>query len=119
MKFDNTQLEGITIHYEELEQVMNSANFYPVYDYERVTFDYKLMDKENEATYYLRVQGVAIEGEIPAQNSVVKLMKPILGRHYYPHGVEYDEDFPEKVIKRCNNILNKIQKEIVEESFSS
>lgn len=116
MKFENTTLEGLTIHYDALEEIMSQAGFYPVYDYERVTFDYKI-DNELEQTYYFRLQAVAIEGEIPAPNCIVKLMKPILGQHYYPHGVEYDEDFPEKIIDICKKKIDQINNGIKSESI--
>lgn len=118
MKFEQTELEGLTIDYETLSEIMNHAGFYPVYDYERVTFDYKMVDANNDDTYYFRVQAYAIEGEIPSPHCTVKLMKPILGKHYYPHGVEYDEDFPDKVIKRCEEKINTIKKALQAENVS-
>src|SRR5690554_2137569 len=116
MKFEETNLENLTIEYEALEEIMNKSGFYPVYDYERVTFDYKIVDQVRDDVYYFRVQGFAIEGEIPSPRCIVKLMKPILGKHYYPHGVEYDEEFPQNIIDKCNNKIEEIKKGILEES---
>jgi hypothetical protein len=49
------------------------------------------MKYENQSTgeiFYLRVSVYAIQGEIEDRHAVVRMMTPLLGKHYYPHGVE-------------------------------
>ena len=78
------------------------------WDYERVTFDYKMVGQD--ATYYLRIPAIAIQGEIPKDDTIVKLLTPNLGRYYYPHGVEYeDETFPQSIIDKCNRKLEQLK----------
>ena len=38
------------------------------------------------------------------------LKKPVIGKHYYPHGVEYGEDehFPESLVKDCEATLKAV-----------
>jgi hypothetical protein len=40
-------------------------------------------------------------------------MTPLLGKHYYPHGVEYGEgeNFPESLVNQCKKILSDIKAE--------
>ncbi len=80
-------------------------------DYERVTYDHKFQIKEG--TYYFRIEGYAVEGDVGAHKATLQLITPILGKHYYPHGLEYGEDefFPEHLVKKCNQMLAKIKKE--------
>ena len=55
------------------------------WDYERVSYDRKFIIREG--TYYLRVQAYAVEGDVDTFDAHMQLMTPILGKHYYPHGV--------------------------------
>ncbi len=117
MKFEETGLEGVSIEFHALEDIMENAGFHYVYDYERVTFDYKIIDQVKDDIYYFRVQAFATDGEVPNPHSTVKLMKPILGKHYYPHGIEYDEEFSQKIIDKCNKKLKNITENIKAEAL--
>ena len=84
------------------------------WDYERVTYDYKIGSKEKNITYYIRIQGYAVEGDVDKKNAVMKLKAPFIGKHYYPTGIEYgeEENFPENLIERANNIVARVQEDI-------
>ena len=111
MKIEGKGIEGAVVDLHKLDHLMNKAGFVRggQWDYERVTYDYKLGAAEKNITYYLRVQGHALEGDVDRGNAVIKLMTPLLGKHYYPHGVEYGdgEDFPTTLVERSNSILDK------------
>ena len=105
MKFEDTGLEGLVIEFQSLEEIMENAGFYYGWDYERVTFDHKIVVRDE--IYYFRLLAYAVEGEIPKLDSKVKLMYPLLGKHYYPHGVEYhDEVFAKNIVDKCNKKIN-------------
>lgn len=75
-----------------------------------MTFD-KRFDLR-EGRYYLRVFCNAISGDVGNRSAVLKINKPALGKYYYPHGVEYDEDevFPVHLVKECEEILENVKK---------
>ncbi|MDN7244296.1 YugN family protein [Planococcus shenhongbingii] len=114
MYFENTGLENIRVDFTLLDDIMSRHGLTKEgqWDYERVTYDRKFIVREG--TYYLRVFGFAVAGDIDAGDAVVKLMKPVVGKHYYPHGVEYGEDehFPEHLVKSCAEVLKAIKTEI-------
>ncbi|SDY77155.1 YugN-like family protein [Evansella caseinilytica] len=118
MIFEETGLENVTIEFQALEEIMESAGFHYVYDYERITFDYKMVDKVRDDVYYFRVQGYAVEGEIPSPHSAVKIFQLLLGKHYYPHGVEYDEEFPKNIVEKCKKKISIIKEQIQSEAVS-
>jgi hypothetical protein len=111
MKFEETAVEGAIAEIRPLEHVMNKAGLIrgEHWDYERVTYDYKMETPVKNETYYLRIQGIALEGDVDRGNAVIKLFAPILGKHYYPHGIEYDEEFPNHIVEKCNKIIKKVE----------
>ncbi|MGP4068232.1 YugN family protein [Halobacillus sp. B29] len=113
MKLESTGLDGLVVDFRPLTELMESNGFIlgGSWDYERVTYDYKLDAPEKNVTYYVRVQGFAIEGDVDRGDAVIRLMDPLLGRHYYPHGVEYGEQegFSEGIIEKARNLIKKIQ----------
>ncbi|MBS4198831.1 hypothetical protein KHA93_04085 [Bacillus sp. FJAT-49732] len=113
MKFENTGIETLTVDLNRLDEVMEHNGMVRAgqWDYERVTYDHKFEIKEG--TFYLRIQGFATEGDVGSYDAFIQLLTPILGKHYYPHGVEYGEDefFPEHLVKQCNKMLSAIYEE--------
>lgn len=113
MKFENTGLDGTHVDLNQLTHIMeqNGMVLAGQWDYERVTYDRKFELKEG--VYYLRVFGFAIKGDVGAEDAVIELMTPLLGKHYYPHGVEYgnDEYFPESLVQTCEKLLANIKAE--------
>ncbi|PLR79191.1 hypothetical protein CU633_01405 [Bacillus sp. V3-13] len=111
MKFENTGFEELKADLNRLDEVMLDHGLVreEQWDYERVTYDRKFELKEG--TYYLRVFGYAIEGDVGAHNATIQLMTPVLGKHYYPHGVEYGEDehFPQPLVTQCEKLLAELK----------
>ncbi|AZB42808.1 hypothetical protein CEF21_11155 [Bacillus sp. FJAT-42376] len=114
MKFEGTGLDQLSAELNRLDDLMDQHGLIRAgqWDYERVTYD-KKMEKLGEI-YYLRIQGFITEGDAGGRHAVVQLMNPLLGKHYYPHGVEYGdgETFPEAIVKSCENTLNRLKKEL-------
>lgn len=114
MKFENTGLEQLKSEIERLDEVMHHHGLVRAgqWDYERVTYDRKFELKGD--VYYLRVFGHAVEGDVGAHTAIVQLMTPLLGKHYYPHGVEYGEgeSFPSSLVKQCEKLLADVKKEV-------
>ncbi|WP_028782655.1 YugN family protein [Thalassobacillus devorans] len=116
MKLEATGIEGLVIKQKPLHHILNKAGFIRggQWDYERVTYDYKIGSPEKNITYYVRIQGYAIEGEVDSGTGVFKMLAPLLGRHYYPHGVEYGEQegFSQDLVDRANKLVTKAAEDI-------
>ncbi len=114
MKFEKTGLEQLKADLDRLDDTMLKYNLIRAdqWDFERVTYD-RLFELK-EGRYYLRVQGFAVEGDVGARKAVIQLMDPILGKHYYPHGVEYGdgEYFPKSLVSQCEKILAQVKSEV-------
>jgi len=114
MKFENTGLEKLKADLNRLDDVMENYGLVRAgqWDYDRVTYDRKFELKEG--VFYLRVQGFAVEGDVDVFKATIQLLTPLLGKHYYPHGVEYGEgeNFPASLVNQCKKILENVAEEI-------
>ena len=114
MYFENTGLENLTADVNRLDEVMEEHGLVRAeqWDYERASYDRKFELKEG--IFYLRIQGYTIEGDIGAHRATLQLLKPTLGKHYYPHGMEYGEDelFPSSLVKQCESILRAVSSDV-------
>jgi hypothetical protein len=116
MQFDDTQLERFKADLSRLDDCLQKHGMVRAgqWDYERVSYDRKF--QVSEGIYYLRIQGFAVEGDIDSSDAIVQLLSPILGKYYYPHGVEYGEDeyYPGHLVQQCEKLLLDVKKEIEE-----
>ncbi|KKB39226.1 YugN family protein [Bacillus thermotolerans] len=116
MRFENTGLEDKRVDFKRLLYICEKHGLVhgEQWDYQRVTFDRKFQLKEG--TYYLRLFGYAVEGDVGSHRATIQLMTPLLGKHYYPHGVEYgeEESFPASLVETCERILTDIKDEVNE-----
>lgn len=114
MKFENTGFEKLKADLNRLDDVMLDHGLVREgqWDYDRVTYDRKFELKEG--VFYLRVQGFATEGNVDSNKAVIELLTPLLGKHYYPHGVEYGEgeNFPTSLVNQCKKILESVKSEV-------
>jgi YugN-like family len=114
MKFENTGYESVKADLNRLDSIMLDYGLVREgqWDYERVTYDRKF--ELSEGVFYLRIMGAAIEGDVGANRALIRLKTPLLGKHYYPHGVEYGdgETFPKSLVTQSEKILTELKVEI-------
>lgn len=116
MKLENTGIDNKVIDIHALNRIMGNHAFIlgESWDYDRVTYDYKIKSQEKNVTFYIRIQGEAIEGDVDSRTAIIKLKTPLLGKHYYPHGIEYgeDENFPKNIVERAKQLVIDANKDI-------
>lgn len=114
MNFENTGFENVKADLNRLDDVMlqHSLVREGQWDYERVTYDRKF--ELNEGVFYLRVMGYAVEGDVGADRALIQLKTPLLGKYYYPHGVEYgdNENYPDGLVTQCQKLLAELKEKI-------
>mgnify|MGYP003469254281 CR=1 FL=1 len=113
MYFEKTQLEDLKVSQEVLTSVMAKYGLecHGAWDYDRMAFD-RCYDVK-EGRFYLRVFCNAVSGDVGAHDATLNILKPVLGKYYYPHGVEYtDEKFPAHLVKECETVLAKVRNEL-------
>lgn len=114
MKFENTEIEKLKADLNRLDEVMLEHGLVREgqWDYERVTYDRKFELKEG--VFYLRIRGYAVEGDVGAHKATIQILTPLLGKYYYPFGVEYGEgeQFPTSLVNQCKKIIDEVTAEV-------
>ena len=110
MYFEDTGIEDLVADLSILDDIMLDHDLVRAgqWDYERVTYDKKYVIKEG--TFYLRIFGYTTDGDVDTRDAIMNLKKPVIGKHYYPFGVEYGEDehFPDSLLKDCKATLKTV-----------
>ncbi|MFF5993193.1 YugN family protein [Lysinibacillus sp. KU-BSD001] len=120
MYFENTKIENIVVDQDFLTNILKNHGLecYGEWDYDRMTFDRRFDIREGR--FYLRVFCEAISGDVGAHDATLKILKPALGKYYYPHGVEYnDETFPAHLVKDCEQIFTAVAKDLAQYGFEA
>jgi hypothetical protein len=115
MVIDDIKINGVEITLMDLDYIMNKLGFdRNAWDYKRTTYDYKYEDQKSGKTFYLRIPAFAVKGEIEEEpnESVLVLDQPYIGRHIYPHGFDYNYDFPSHIMANVKRKLEMLNKEL-------
>ncbi len=114
MRLETTGLDNKLVGLEHLTDLMHDLGFVLAgqWDYDRITYDRKFEIKND--VFYLRVQGYVTDGMVDTHHATIQLRTPLLGKYYYPHGVEYGEgeNFPHSLVSQCNTLLTHANTEI-------
>ncbi|CAM3370975.1 YugN family protein [Nosocomiicoccus ampullae] len=114
MVFENSGIEKLIIEQNLLQETMNEHGCVlgGSWDYERMTFDFQY--RVPEGTFYLRFPAYAISGDVGANDAVLQLMDPYIGKWYFPTGIEYgkDEHFPERIVEHAIQKIRAIHEDL-------
>lgn len=110
MRINDTGLEGKVLDQGDLDLLMEEHGFErATWDYKQATYDYTYEDRQTGHIMYLRVPSIAIEGVIEENgHAVLELKQPYIGKHIYPHGMDYEYDFPQHIMKHALQTLQSI-----------
>ncbi|MCG0314913.1 MAG: YugN-like family protein [Calditerricola sp.] len=110
MEIANTGLAGIERTLGELDALMDDLGFVRwAWDYDKAYYDFKLVDKDTGATYYLRVPADAVKGRLENPMAVLKLKEPVIAKHLFPHGLDYDAPVPVSVEQAAKRALDELK----------
>jgi hypothetical protein len=108
-----SDLAGKEINLGQLNEVMDEVNFARwAWDYDHATYDYKYEDAKNETVYYLRVKAHVIEGEVEDEESLVRLEDVHIGKHLFPHGIDYEVEIPKHIVEDATKRLKTIKEKL-------
>ncbi|GAA4710098.1 YugN family protein [Brevibacillus fulvus] len=109
MVIKDTGIAAKQVLLADLDHYTSEAGFVRwAWDYNHATYDLKLEDKGS--VYYLRIQANVVEGKIEDPHTLLELEEPYMGKHLFPHGLDYDSPVPDNVLqtaKRKLQLLNE------------
>lgn len=96
-----------------LDHILENAGFVRwAWDYEHATYDFKYEDQATKDVYYLRIQGHIVEGEDMDHDAVLQLEEPHIGKHLFPHGIDYDAVVPTTIKDAANKKLSDVKSKL-------
>lgn len=114
MVIQDTGIKDMEISLADLDDVMGSIGFVRwAWDYNHATYDFKIVDKSG--TYFLRITADAVEGALEDPEAVLKLDEPFIGKHLFPHGLDYEADMPAAVVDTAKRKVQMLKEKL--ESF--
>jgi hypothetical protein len=115
MIFYDSKTKGIKKEFGKMEKLMKKLGFVRwSWDYERVTYDYKL--SANGVNYYLRLSGdVVNDKRLEHPKALLELGTPVFSRHFFPHGLDDTAEVPEELKEKVQQLLNDLEKALLEE----
>jgi len=104
MVIKETGIGNKEVFLADLDHLMSDLGFVRwAWDYNHATYDFKIQDKEN--TYFLRVEANVVQGKLEDPHTLLKLEEPYMGKHLFPHGLDYDASIPDNVMQTAKRKL--------------
>lgn len=111
MVIKDTGIGTKEVFFADLEHYMSELGFdRGAWDYKHATYDYKIQDKGN--VFYLRIEANVTEGKLEDSHSVLKLDEPYMGKHLFPHGLDYDYPMPDSVVQTAKRKLQMLNEKL-------
>lgn len=111
MLIEQTKLKGIKSELAHLDDVSSALGFDRwQWEYYRATYDYRI--DHSGMDYYLRINTRAIEGKLESPHAVLQIEDIYLGKATFPHGLDYQSELPDSVIKEANRVLEDLLKNL-------
>jgi hypothetical protein len=99
------------VFFADLEHYMSDLGFdRGAWDYKHATYDYKIQDKNG--VFYLRIEANVTEGKLEDTHAVLKLEDPYMGKHLFPHGLDYDYPMPDSVVQTAKRKLQMLNEKL-------
>lgn len=93
-----------------LDHILLDAGFVRwAWDFDHATYDFKYEDRATKSTYYLRIQGEVVEGEDMDHDTILQLEEPHIGKHLFPHGIDYDATIPSSIQDAAKKKLTDVK----------
>lgn len=102
---------GQTLTLAKADALFENSGFIRwAWDYDHATYDCKYEHLND--WYYLRIHAQTVQGALESPNAVLKLEDPFMGKATFPHGVDYEADIPEQILKNAKTKLERIAEEL-------
>ncbi|MCF6095302.1 YugN-like family protein [Microaerobacter geothermalis] len=113
MIIEGFSISGIQKTLSELDHKLESIGFFRwAWDYHQAHYDYKYEHPASGNVYFLRIKGVAVKGELENPHAMLKLEQPYIGKHLFPHGMDYEAEIPSEILNLAKNKLKEAEQKL-------
>ncbi|RKD25515.1 hypothetical protein BEP19_00790 [Ammoniphilus oxalaticus] len=101
----------LKINLAHLDHVLKNAGFISdaTWDYDHATYDFKYDDRTTNAVYYLRIRGHVVDGGDLHPEAILQLEEPHIGKHLFPHGIDYQAEIPAAILEAAKKKLSDVK----------
>ena len=93
-----------------MDEAMDKAGFIRwQWEYYRATYDHKITDPLGSGNYFLRINARVTEGKLENPYSILQLTDTYIGIETFPHGLDYEVNIPEQVMKVAQDRISQIK----------
>lgn len=111
MQIKDSGIAGTQIYLAELDELMNQAGFIRwAWDYNHATYDCKL--EARDEVYFLRIEARAIKGKLENPDTLLELGEPRVGKHLFPHGLDYEAPIPQAISQAVDRKLALVKEKL-------
>ncbi|MDP5273331.1 YugN family protein [Chengkuizengella axinellae] len=110
MILEKKELQGLQSELKYMDEITGGLGFVRgQWEYYRATYDLRIQDQKNDV-YFLRVNCRVIDGKMESPYAVLTPEDIYIGQESFPHGVDYNADIPQPVLKVANEKISELEK---------
>ncbi|MFD0587939.1 YugN family protein [Paenibacillus sp. GCM10027627] len=114
MIIENSGLNGVKSELSHLDDAADKVGFVRwQWEYYRATYDLKLVDRQSNNEYFLRINTRAVEGKLETAHAVLSIEAVYIGRATFPHGMEYESPVPKHIMETATQRLEQLKQQLV------
>ncbi|GAB7386762.1 hypothetical protein BSNK01_05980 [Bacillaceae bacterium] len=111
MLLEENKIAGTELTLAEADEILQELGFVRwAWDYDHATYDYKYEHLQD--TYYLRIHGRVIKGQLEEPHAVLRLETPFMGKAVFPHGIDYDVTIPNSILDLAKRKLQAVEEKL-------
>lgn len=114
MIIENTGFKGLKSELSHLDEVTSKLGFVRwQWEYYRATYDLKIVDKDNNEEYFLRVNARVDEGKMESKYAVLSMEDAYIGKASFPHGLDYNSEVPKSILDASSKKLSELKEQLI------
>jgi CTP:phosphocholine cytidylyltransferase-like protein len=114
MIIENTGIKGLKSELSHLDEVTTDLGFVRwQWEYYRATYDLKIIDKDNNEEYFLRINARVVDGKMESKYAVLSMEDAYIGRATFPHGLDYNSEVPKSILDVTTKKLSALREQLI------
>lgn len=119
MIIENNPVSGLKSELNALDSITTALGFVRwQWEYDRATYDFKMVEASTNSDYYLRIDTRCIESKLEKPYAVLELHQAYIGRATFPHGLDYNSPIPAEITALAAQKLDALKQLLESDNHS-